>query len=61
MALTLAIAMAGMAFGGYFLGMSEGLKKDKSSDVKTELIIAAVALIVGIGASVQVEKQLGLF
>lgn len=52
--MALALAMSGMAIGGYFFGMSEGLKKEKRSNVKSEVIIGAVAVLLGISASVQV-------
>lgn len=46
--MALALTAAGFLVAGYFFGMSEGLKKERRPEVKAELIIGAVAILVGI-------------
>lgn len=46
------IAALAIAVSGYFFGLSEGKKKEKTSDVKAEVIIGFIAMLVAMVAAV---------
>jgi len=46
--MALALTAAGFLVAGYFFGMSAGLKKQRQPEVKAEIIIGAIATLVGI-------------